>query len=237
VTNDSCDRCGGLDGTHVWVDGDCILPHRTWHVPASAGHVCRWCVDRHKTWLREITDLYATLQHVILPGSVPDNTADHKHVKGAEAPAPIRLEAWALLYDTARLHSTGKPSDLPDIPSVLCGWAQNLFDDTYQGTTAPSALSGAAAALYAQAETVARRPWVDEYDADLGWCRDALRRVHGVSDNPRPVGRCPSLNGAGIPCGGALWPDRSGAMAVQCARCDRQFGELFLRHLGGMLTA
>jgi hypothetical protein len=233
---DVCDHCGQPNGAHGWVDGDCVLPHHHNHAPATVGHVCRWCVDRHRTWLPEIVDLYATLHHVILPGSVPDDTADHKHVKNAEAPVPIRLEAWALLYDTRRLYATGQPSDLPDIPAVICEWAGNLFADAYH-STGPLTLSGAAAVLQSHADAVARTPWVDEYDADLAWCRGALRRVHGLNSAPRLVGRCPALDGDGNTCARPLWPSRDGTMAVECTRPrPHRFDEPYLRHLGGMMS-
>jgi hypothetical protein len=235
-----CDRCGRDDGTHEWREGDCILRHRNHSTRLiDDAQVCVWCVQRHQTWLREILDLYATLDQVLEPGSIPDDTADHKRPKKpADAPAPIRLEAWALLFDTDRLKTTGRHSDLPDIPSVLTGWAQNACDDRdLTGASLDGTVMTSARLLTEHAEFIASRPWVDEYDAELAWVRQALRQAHGVSEGRQPVGRCPSLDGDGKECGGPLWPDRHGAMAVTCGACQRRFDERFLRLLGGMIEA
>jgi hypothetical protein len=236
-----CDRCGEKDGTHVYVEGDCVLRHRNHSTRLVEGtFVCIWCVARHQSWLREILDLYATLDQVLEPGSIPDDTADHKRPKKpAETPSPVRLEAWALLFDTARLNAWGRhPSDLPDIPSVLSGWAQNMCDDRdLAGAALTGTVMTAVRLLTEHADFIVSRPWVDEYDAELGWCRQALRQAHGISEGRQPVGKCPSLDGDGVTCDGPLWPDRHGAMAVTCGTCKRHFNERFLRLLGGMIEA
>ena len=233
-----CTRCGAAPDAprHTWVEGDCILGHKQ-HTRATIGHVCTGCVDRHRDWLREVVELYGTLWQVLEPGSVPDDTAEHgKPRKQPASPAPIRLAAWAMLHDRDRLRSTGHyGTDLPDIPAVLTGWAQYVHDEHHWTTTAPDTVAGAAATLTAQAEFLARTPEIDTYDAELRWMRRHLRAAHGVTQ-PQPVGRCPSLDGHGTECRGPLWPDRYGRMAVKCGRCGREFGEAFLRHLGGMMT-
>lgn len=239
-----CNVCG-LTDRHEPLDDDCLLPTHSYrarkHPPRRQSGLlcCRWCVDRHRLWLTEIVELYATLPFVLEPGSVPDETADHKRPKKApEAPAPVRLDVLAMLADRGRLRRTGEPSDLPDVPAVLADFAQRLFDDLYETATAPETASGAAAVLVSNAERLAGLPWLDEYDAELGWARARLRSVHGLANSrPKPVGKCPSLTGDGEPCGGPLWPDRDGMMRVECGKCRREFDERFLRHLGGMIGA
>ena len=212
-----CQKCGAFGSMpHVWVEGQCVLPHRN-HAPAKVGFCCVWCVDRHKQWLTEIVELYATLDQVLEPGSIPDDTAEHGHVKKRPAsPAPIRLDAWSMLHDTARLFRTGSPSDLPDVPAVVATHAEALFDQLGWGDP-PTTLSGAAAALRANADTVAGSPWIDEYDADLAWVRKALRDAHGIH-NPQPLGRCLTVD-----CGGRVWPDRDDGRP-KCDRCARRYG-------------
>lgn len=237
--SEPCETCGHTDGQHPWQEGDCILPHRGHsRTLLKPTHVCRACITRHQTQLTECLNLYATLGDVLEPGSIPDDTADHKHTKkAADVPPLVRLEVFAMLFDTGRLYTTGRGSDLPDVPAVLTAWARNTCDDQgLTGASLDSTLSTAVKLLHEHAEYIAGRPWVDEYDAELGWCRQALRRAHGISDGRQPVGRCPSLNGAGAECGGPLWPDPFGAMAVQCGACHRHFDERFLRLLGGMMT-
>jgi len=236
-----CEDCGRVDGHHDWVEGDCVLPHRTHSRKLLAGtFVCVWCVKRHRDWLRDILDLYATLTDVVLAGSVPDETAEHQHVKkSADTPVPIRLAAWALAFDAARMFTTGAGTDLPDIPAVLTSWAQNACDEQgLAGASLDSTLSTAVKLLDAHAERIAGFGWVDEYDAELGWCRTALRRAHGITGGRRPVGKCPSLDGDGVECGGPLWPNLDdGGMSVDCGTCKRHFDERFLRLLGGMIAS
>lgn len=214
-----CSKCGAFGSMpHSWVESDCVLPHKN-HSPAKIGHCCTWCVDRHKEWLREILDLYATLDQVLEPGSIPDDTAEHGHQKKKPAsPAPVRLEAWAMLYDADRLYRTGSPADLPDIPAVLTVHAQALWDDLGYGQ-APTTVSGAASTLTANADTVAGRPWIDEYDADLRWLRKALRTAHGISD-PKPLFPCISVD-----CTGMVWRQGEGEQP-KCRRCGRLYGKL-----------
>lgn len=235
-----CEHCGSTVGKHSWTEGDCLLPHRG-HARRLIPNtfVCVWCVTRHHEWLREILDLYATLNEVIEPGSVPEDVAgDHKRPKKpADQPAPVRLAAWAMLFDADRLRATGQPTDLPNIPAVLTSWAQNAMDDRgLAGASLNGSAMTAVRILTEHAEFIASRPWIDTYDAELSWLRRALRAAHGIHEDREPVGRCRSLTGDGVECGGPLWPDRSGAMAVECGTCHRRFDEKFLRLLGGMLA-
>lgn len=234
-----CDRCGTTDHRHTWVEGDCVLPHRGHH-KATIGHACTGCVQRHRDWLREIIELFTTLAQVVPAGSVPDDTADHgKPRKQPASPAPMRLDAWAMLHDRQRLYRTGRDSDLPDVPAVLDDLAQRILDDhPHGGDEAGASLDGtavtAARILTEWGERIARGPWIDEYDAELAWVRRRLRAAHGLASK-HPVGRCPSLDGNGDTCDGPLWPDRHGRLAVDCARCRRHYDETYLRHLGAMI--
>jgi hypothetical protein len=204
------------------------------------GHICAGCVERLRSWLTEITELWATLAEVIPTGSVPDETAEHMEPgKQPASPAPLRLDAWSMLNDRARLvRLRGDDSDLPDVPAVLEVLAQRLVDDVLVWTSrAPDTVAGATALLASHLESLAASPWIDELDAELGWLRRSLRRAHGLSRAGRqPVGHCPSLDGNGAACDGPLWPGRDGRMSVDCGKCGRHFDERFLSHLGGMLT-
>lgn len=237
-----CERCGAFgDLPHTWIEGDCILPHREHSTQLLDGtHICQPCIRRHRDWLTEIIDLYAQLADVVLTGSIPDDTAQHDRQKVTGSPSPLRLTAWALLkgvndhlievdyvngqrVETVR--STYLGSNLPDIPAILTGWAQALYDDTYeQPTTAPSTVAGAAAVLNANAETLAALPDIDTYDAELRWVRRALRQAHGIT-NPQPLGNCLSVD-----CRGVVWRQQGGG---SCDRCHRQYGKLDLVRLRG----
>lgn len=252
--DEPCNRCGETD-RHGWIEGDCILPHRGHSTKLVDGaFICRPCVDRHRAWLVEIVDLYGGLSSVLLAGSTAlEDTEYQKPRKAPASPSPLNLAAWALLHrstlndhivdvdyiDGRRVETERDAylgSNLPNIPRVLAGWAQAAYDANGWTADAPTDLSGAAAALTAQADVIAGIPDIDTYDTELRWVYRAVRHAHGLGSGARkPVGRCPSLDGHGRECGGPLWPDKHGGMAVDCGRCRRNYGEAFLRHLGGLL--
>lgn len=244
-----CETCGAFGNTgHGWVEGDCPLPHRTHSRKIVRGAlICRPCVDRHEEWLADIPDLYATLSDVLLAGSIVDDTAEHTHTKIVGSPSPIHLMAWALLGGGGGLkdhvvevtytefgrvtaeRSAYMGGNLPDIPTVLAGWAQVAFDALYENATAPDDVTGAAAALIANSEVMARSPLVDDYDAELRWVWNALRAAHGLSD-PEPLFSCLTVG-----CGGNVWPMQAGSPA--CDRCHRRYGTLdYVRAKGDGLT-
>lgn len=231
MSEDICSRCGVATGeTHLWVEGDCVLRHRA-HSRASAGVCCAPCVDRITDWLAEIVDLFRDLPRVIPLGSVPDDTAKHRHVNAAASPAMMRLDAWSMWKDRSRLKFTGKRSDIPDVPSVLADLATRLHDDL---GTVPAAPYGddpgsAASFLTARVEDLARLPWVVEADADLRWLRSHLRRAHGLGE-PQPLGRCMSVTEASE-CGGWVMPSTDRDPRPQCTRCHRRYGHLDLVRL------
>lgn len=212
-----CDKCGAFGlMPHIWVEGMCVLPHRN-HSRATVGFCCTWCVDKLAGWLTEIVELYAGLPDVLEPGSIPDTTAEHQRPKKRPAsPAPVRLEAWAMLYDSDRLYRTGSPSDLPDVAAVLGTHAQALWDDLGYGP-APDTVTGAVGTLTANVEVVAGSPWIDEFDADLRWLRKALRDAHGITE-PKPIGDCLTVD-----CTGKVWPDRDDGRP-RCGSCKRRYG-------------
>jgi len=137
-----CNRCGSFDGIHDYMPGDCILPHRNHSRNLlDDTDVCVHCIERHQEWLDEIRFLYSQLGTVLEPGSVVDDTAEHARTKKSAEPAPVRLDAFALLFDSARLFPIQQREDrswsadgylhwaVPDIPLVLTGWAQNACDE------------------------------------------------------------------------------------------------------------
>lgn len=246
-TANLCERCGAFgEIPHGWVEGDCVLPHRAHSRKLVAGtHVCEPCLERWDEWLAEVVDLYATLPDVLRVGSISDDTAEHQHMKVSGSPALMRLGAWALLHprmlnshvkgDDGELHHTGTDG-LPDVADVLHNHAQAVYDAKGWTGQAPDTVSGAAAVIRSNREVLAGTPDVDTFDAELRWVRRSLRTAHGISD-AKPVGRCPSLDGWGRECGGPLWPARGGSMSVSCSHCGRKFGQAFLSHLGGMMSA
>lgn len=228
-----CSKCGAVAGSetwgvHEWTEGCCILPEHNYtraHPPrATVGHICRGCVERLRDWLSEITDLYATLPDVVPPGSVPDDTARHKHTKQPSSPAPMRLDAWAMVNDRDRLYRTGHDSDLPDVPAVVADLAYRVADDLgiEPGQDLGDSLTAAVAFLTGRLEAAASSAWIDELDAELKWVRKTLRQAHG---NPQPLGRCISVIN-GHDCGGQVWPSkRQHDPRPECKRCHRRYDD------------
>jgi hypothetical protein len=230
-----CPHCGQPVG-HVWVEGQCLNVPQHDHRRATIGFLCQPCLDRINDRLEAILILYATLPFVTAIGSVPDDIAPHRHVKGDSAPAPVRLSVVALL--DPRNHATGHyTTDVPDVAGVLNDWAEALAE--YRGLAGASlngTLNTSIRLLRAHSTAAAAAPWVDDYQAEIDWCWRSLRDAHGLTPpQTRPVGHCPSQDGRGAICGGDLWPDKAGTMSVACGRCQRVFGPTYLRHLGGLI--
>jgi hypothetical protein len=234
-----CSKCGHTDGVHPWTEGDCILPHHKTHSRATTGHICGWCVDRHKDWLREIVELYATLGRVVAQGSIDEGTIEYqKPRKKPASPALMRLDAWAMTQDTGRLfaggekqrdgtHTIGYMNALPDVPAVLATWTEAVIEAVGWTSTAPSTVTGCSALLTTQAEQIGHLPLVDDYDAELGWLRRSLRRAHGITD-PQALGKCLTVTDQ-RECGGRVWPN--GSENPKCDRCGRRYGTLDLVRL------
>ena len=239
-TDGPCRRCGETEG-HRRLDNDCILRHRKPHTRATHGHLCETCIDKHKDWLKEIPDLYTTLDQVVLAGSISEEVGEHMRTKKAPAsPSPLRLDAWALLHPwqlneqittgirlpdgSYEMVEATLGANLPDVRAILARWAQRTYDHLGWGT-APSDLSGAAAALWAQADTTAALDNVTLFDAELRWIRRSLRTAHGLTD-PKPLGDCLTVAG-GEQCAGKVMPDRYGGRP-KCTRCGRRYSDVDL---------
>lgn len=243
-----CDVCG--QKPCAWTDDDCLNVPQHDHRRATIGFLCQPCLDRINDRLETILILYATLPFVTPNGSVPDDIAPHRHVKGDAAPAPMRLLVSALLdhrnCTTGHYFIEGQRADgtrikmlndVPDVAGVLDGWARCLAETlSLAGARLDGTLLRSVQFLKAFDTQAAAAPWVDDYQAEVDWVWHAVRQAHGMIAPPaRPVGRCPSQDGRGAICGGDLWPDKAGTMSVACGRCQRVFGPTYLRHLGGLI--
>lgn len=234
-----CDWCGTFDQKqHVWIEGDCILRHRQ-HTKATIGHVCGHCLDKWGVWLVEIVDLYATLREVLPLGSIPDDTAEHKHMKKTGSPAMFRLDAYALLRPSEiNPVVQERPEDpvrhtwltgLPQVPDLLSNWAQAIWDARDWGQGWPTTVTGAAAAISSNRETIAHLPDVDTFDAELKWIRRSLRNTHGLQD-PVSLGHCIEVID-GKDCDGQVWPAKNPSQDPRCDACKRRYDPLSLVRL------
>lgn len=236
-----CRKCGSVDPeVHSWVEGDCILPHRR-HSKVAEGFVCQHCIDRWVEWLGEVVELYATLADVLPLGSIPDDTAEHKHTKRDGSPAMFRLDAYALMRpheinpvvtDDGKTHRHTWLTGLPQVPDLLANWAEAIWDANQWGADWPTTVTGAAAAIRANTETIAHLEDVDTFDAELKWIRRTLRTTHGMTD-PQMLGRCLTVTD-GKDCGGLVMPSRDQDKRPRCTRCHRRYDTLDLVRLKAM---
>lgn len=201
---------------------------------ATVGQLC----DHHREALREtladIAEMYALLPQYRMPGSTPEaETGEHKHTKKADHPALVRLIVLAL--EDKRNGPVLEPGDVPDVPSVLAEWAENVRDERALSALVDGSVGESVRLLQAHGDWIAAQDWLVDFDADLRMLRRSLAMGIGRTGS-KPVGKCPSLDGDGKVCLGPLWPATNG-MSVDCGTCKRHFDEKFLRHLGGMMTA
>jgi len=225
-----CERCGAFGNIgHGWVEGDCTLPHRSHSRRlVDGGRVCRPCVDRWDEWLTEIPDLYTTLDTVLYVTDIASTDERVSHGKRTGSPSPIRLTAWALYWNEVNAKTTDQDgtirsgylgANLPDIPAVLAGWAQAIYEENYEGNAviARTAYAGASW-LRANIALIAASPLLDDFDAELRWVRRALHQAHGITD-PEPLFGCLEIT-----CQGNVWPMTAGSPA--CDQCGRRYGTL-----------
>lgn len=240
MSETQCRVCGAEQGQpHHPIESDCALPHRydrADHPPqARRGHACTGCVKRLREHVTEIGKLHAELATVIPLGSVPDDTAAHKHTKRTGSPAQMRLDAWALAQNAvnAKIRNPDNPAELidaylgahlPDVPATMTAWAQAVYDAHDWTDNAPDTVSGAVAVLIADGgiEAITAQADVDTFDAEVTWVRRALRNAHGITQ-PRPLGRCLSVD-----CRGQVWRTDD---AAKCDRCGRVYAHLDLVRL------
>jgi hypothetical protein len=231
-------------------DQACVMPHGTTfegeprRVSVSVGFLCRQHRAQMDAHVTEIQNLVVDTQRIRDGGAPRDASPKTRHTKSAEAPAPGDLGIMALFDSrthTQRLAGTdvnpaGDQSE-PMIPveHIAASWLLLVAEERPLTADLPRSLLAQFDLLVRHHDWMAEQLWIDDYLLELAELRKHLRSAVREVD-PAPVGRCPSQDGDGVPCGGPLWPT-AGMMAVDCGRCHRHFGEAFLRHLGGMIAS
>jgi hypothetical protein len=193
--------------------------------------VCRRHADSLADTLRDLAETYALLGLFLAPGSVPDEG----NVRGRriDAPAPVRLEVVAL---TDRRTIALDDADPPPVLAIVESWARLVREERALASPLVRAtLIGEVGFLLAHHGWVCAQPWVDDYAAELRRARSAVHDAIG-DHAPRPVGHCQVVDEQGE-CGGPLYQDRWGAMAVSCRRCGAVWQEDDLRRLGLVMGA
>lgn len=216
----------------------CQLRHKK-PAEAGVGLICSHHAAGLNEALQDILELWALLPLYLLPGQSVDDGS--RHLKISAAPAPGSLHVMSLT--DRRMHAPRPPGEqlwYQETDDIVDAFGTLVERAAYvafgRDITNPDLVTITATVrlLRDNRDWIAGQDWISDYAEELRDLRAAL--TMGSTRN-RPVGHCPSLNGDGTECGGPLWPDRNGAMAVDCGTCERHYDERFLSHLGGMMTA
>ena len=211
----------------------CILPHHQPKTPLDGLMVCpghmRWLVDT----LDDIVETTCLLPMFREPGSSVDDGRQVKS-KRVDPPAPIRLDIVGLA-DRRTVHRYD--GDIYPVLAVLESWARLVREerDLARPTTSATILSEASL-LGVHIYWIAEQPFVDEFASELRQIKSSLHSAIG-DHAPRSVGPCPVVHPDTGPCGGRLYQDRYGRLAVHCSKCGEEWGELELRRLGLVIGA
>lgn len=212
----------------------CIMRHRDPRRALSGALLCGKHERDLLEDLRDLTDLYPLLDHVLEPGSVQ---ADElvRYGRQVDPPAAARLDVVAL-RDQRTTWDPGADPDAVDILGVLGGWARILREERQLADPDTATVTSEAAALRTHHEWIITQPWVDEYATEVHRAALAVRHACGEYERSDRVGTCTIPTDDGT-CGGPLYPDRYGLMRVRCARCGETWDEDDLRRLGLILDS
>lgn len=205
----------------------CVLGHNE---PAKRyiGLLCtrhyHWCYNT----LDEISQLYALLPEVILPGP----SGQERHGTSVEAPAPGRLDVMAITEMRDDLRSTRDPgdelwfegcADIPKLIPALQSWISTIVEEREiqppespwvqrrERWVLPDTLAECVRILRREQRWISRQLWVDDYMAELGKLHRALATAVGDTMWPKPLGKCPN-------CAASLYPT-VGVDQVSCSKC------------------
>lgn len=212
---------------------NCLLPHREPKQATEAALVCpghhRWLADS----IDDIVCTYALLDDFYEPGTAVD---DGHQVKGkrVDPPAPVRLDVVALLD---RRTVARYPGDIVPVLAILQSWAKLVREERdLEPCRRQATVTSEAGTLLGHLDWIIAQPWVDDLAKEIREVKSALHSAIG-DHAPRPVGTCPVVHPDHGECGGKLFQDRYGRMAVSCRRCGAAWDENDLRRLGLMQTA
>lgn len=214
-----CEHCGEQIGApHRLLPIDCILGHQA-HAERFSGYACR----RHYHWmndtLRQIEELFALADDVLLPGPAQGG---ERHGTRDGSPAPGRLGMMALTDKRAKTPIDLEPDDVPDLPGTLTSWARLVLEERHS-TRSASTVVEAIHVLIHERTFIAAQEWVDDYCTELAVLHRQLAGAVGDTMWPRPIGRCPN-------CQVGLF-NTIGVDEVTCRRCKASWSGASLARL------
>lgn len=206
---------------------ECLLADKPIHAPkrreVDLGLLCKRCVTSLARMLREIPDLYATLD--VRPAtSAPGESVSHSDVSGS--PALARLEIVALMDPrTAATDSSGEDWDgSAYIPDEVGTWALLLAEERHVRTKIATMYEATRFLTDWMAELCASL-WVDECFDALRDVERLLKRAHGDRRKSSIARRCINVyerDGQTVECGATLYVE-SATEAIRCKACGRRY--------------
>lgn len=208
----------------------CVLPHRD---DAEADPlVCGW----HRGALRrlpgEIREAWFDLALIAEAGSAPKDAAPKtRRTKSASPPTPVNLDVVVLrdprtaTTELRQILRDGHPADLSrpasNVLTAVASWVLLLAEERPLTATLPSSVIGQLDLLERHTDWIAQQPWIDDYWAELGGIRSALRSALRDRASTK-VGRCYLPTDDGSDCHGNLLR-RNGELSVRCHRCGARW--------------
>lgn len=213
---------------------ECLLADKPPHPPLrrqrDLGLLCKRCVTTLTRLLRDIPDLYATLD-VIPAVTVSGDGASHQKVTGS--PALVRLDIVALMDPRTAATSdaidpaTGKREEWDGsayVPDEVGTWALLLAEECNVHSRI-STMYEATRFLTGWMPELCASPWVDEcYDA-LRDVERLLKRAHGDRRKGSVAKTCNNVyerDGQMITCNATLYVE-SATEAIRCKACGRRY--------------
>lgn len=198
---------------------------------ARDGLLCSRCADRIREWLREIPELYATLDVAAKRQAEDTGVGKGKDQKLSGSPALARLDIVTL--QDPRTSATSKPDRTTGvmepwdgsmyIPGEIGTWAILLAEEQHiRGRF--DTLVESAGLLLRWMDRLCASLWVDEcYDALRDVMR-LLRAAHG-EQRVRPVGKCINVyerDGEMVACEAVLYAPAEG-VKIRCRSCGTRY--------------
>lgn len=206
---------------------ECLVADKPIHAPlrreADLGMLCKRCVTNLTRMLREIPDLYATLDVTPAATGMGDGVS---HSNASESPALARLDIVALMDPrTAATDSSREEWDgSAYIPNEVGTWALLLAEE-HDVRTKIATMYEATRFLTDWMAELCASPWVDEcYDA-LRDVERLLKRAHGERRTGGVAKICGNVyerDGEMIACGATLYVEHA-SEAIRCTACGRRY--------------
>ena len=210
----------------------CVLPHRDDAEVRAPSLVCEWHRRALTRLTEQIREGWFDLALITVAGSAPKDAAPKtRRTKSASPPAPANLDVIVLrdprtaTAELRQLLRDGHPADLSrpasNVLAAVASWVLLVAEERPLSAKLPSSVIAQLDLLERHGDWISEQPWIDDYWAELGEIRNALKSaLHDRASTK--VGRCYLPTDDGKDCHGNLLR-RNGELSVRCHRCDARW--------------